>query len=255
MALSSLFESFFKWLFLISALTLAASYFYKDKLPDPEYYDLEQLDSPRQKPTADPSFTTQVNGQEYTITPRFDYELDGVIVSSHNADAFGDIWHHKRWKDFINLRDICVIWGNNVETGVYRNMEFSNDSWTCWASWQDQETGSVFKMNALSNNHLLTDDDAIKSALMSAEAGDHIRLKGVLSEYTNKAAGFHRGTSTIREDTGNGACETIYVDQFEIINKANHKSRRLFALAKWLTLISAIGFSVMFVVAPVKVKF
>jgi len=255
MALTSLFESFFKWLFLLSTLTMTASYFYKDKIPGPDYYDLEQLDSPRQTPAKDPAFTTQVNGQEYTVTPRFNYELDGVIVSYHNADAFGDIWHHNRWKDFINLRDLCVIWGENVATGVYRSMKFSNDSWTCWAYWPDQATGSQFTMNALSNNHLLTDDDAVKSALMSAEPGDHIRLKGVLSEYANKAAGFQRGTSTIREDTGNGACETVYLDGFEIIKKANRKSRRLFALAKWLTLISAIGFSIMFVVAPVKNKF
>jgi len=253
MTLSSLLESCFKWLFLLSALTMATSYFYKDKFPGPEYYDVEQLNNPRQLPTDDPAFTTQVNEQEYTITPRFNYELDGVVVSYHNADAFGDIWHHKRWKDFINLRDLCVIWGGNVATGVYQNMKFSNDSWTCWAYWPDQETGSQFKMNALSNNHLLTDDDAVKSALMSAEPGDHIRLKGVLAEYANKASGFQRGTSTIREDTGNGACETIYVDGFKIINKANRKSRRLFALAKWL--ISAIGFSVMFVIAPVKNRF
>ncbi len=255
MTLSSLLESFFKWLFLLSVLTMAASYFYKDKIPDPGFYDLEQLLSPRQMPTAEPAFITQVNDQEYTITPRFNYELDGVIVSYHNADTFSDIWHHKRWKDFINLRDLCVIWGRNVATGVYQRMKFSNDSWTCWASWPDQETGSQFKMNALSNNHLLTDDNALKSALMSAEPGDHIRLKGVLAEYANKANGFQRGTSTVREDTGNGACETVYLTGFEIIKKANRKSRRLYTLAKWLSLISAIGFSVMFVVTPVKNTF
>jgi hypothetical protein len=30
-----------------------------------------------------------------------------------------------------------------------------------------------------------------------------------------------RGTSTTREDTGNGACETIYVDEFEIVVRAS----------------------------------
>jgi hypothetical protein len=255
MAITSFFEPVFKWLFLLNLLAMSVSYFYKDKIPDPAYYDLARLDNPRQLPTDDPAFTTRVNKQEYVITPKFNYELDGVIVSYNNADAFGDIWHHKRWKDFINLRDLCVIWGKNVETGVYRNMKFSNDSWTCWASWQTPETGALFKMDALSNNHLLTDNDIVKNALMSAEPGDHIRLKGVLSEYTNKAAGFHRGTSTVRDDTGNGACETIYLKEFEIVNKANRKSRRLFKLAEWLTLISGIGFSVLFLITPVRNKF
>jgi hypothetical protein len=30
-----------------------------------------------------------------------------------------------------------------------------------------------------------------------------------------------RGTSTTRDDTGNGACETIYVDEFEIVVRAS----------------------------------
>lgn len=252
MAFSSVFESLFKWLFLFSALAMGITFFYKDKLPYPTEYDLGSLQEPRQTTSSEPAFTTRINDQYYTITPRFHYELDGVIVSYHNADAFGDIWHHKRWKDFLNLRDLCVIWGQNVESGVYRQMKFSNDSWTCWASWPDVAIGRLFKMNALSNNHLLSDDDSINKSLMAAEPGDHIRLKGLLSEYANPGNGFQRGTSTTREDSGNGACETIYLNEFAIIHKANRKLRGTYHLAKWLTIFSAIGFVVMFVVAPVR---
>jgi len=250
--LSSVFESLFKWLFMLSLLTMGAAYFYKDKLPDPSYYDPDQLDEPIQTPTSEPAFTLQVNEQEYVVSPKFSYELDGVVVSYHDADDLTDIWHHKRWKDFINLRDLCVIWGGNVESGVYKRMTFNNDNWTCWASWPDAATGALFKMNALSNNHLLTDDDAVKTALMSAEPGDHIRLKGVLASYSNKASGFQRGTSVIRDDTGNGACETIYLDEFKIIKKANRKLRRLYDLSKWLTLVTGAGFLLMFAIAPVR---
>lgn len=252
MSLPSVFECLFKWLFLVSVLTMGMTYFYKDRLPEPSYYDPDPLEAPKQTPTSELAFATQVNEQEYTIDPKFSYELDGVVVSYHDADDFGDIWHHKRWKDFINLRDLCVIWGANVASGVYKNMTFHNDSWTCWASWPDAEVGALFKMNALSNNHLLTDNDAIKNALMAAEPGDHIRLKGVLAAYSNKANGFQRGTSIIREDTGNGACETIYLVEFKIIKKANRKSRRLYDLSKWLTVIAGIGFLVMFAITPVR---
>jgi hypothetical protein len=131
-------------------------------------------------------------------------------------------------------------------------MDFSNDSWTCWAYWENAEIGSRFSMTQLSNNHLLADDDAIKSRLMSAQPGDHIRLKGVLASYANPGNGFKRGTSTVRTDTGNGACETIYLEDFEILNKANSASRRLYAFAKWLTLIALLGFGIMFVVSPVR---
>jgi hypothetical protein len=104
----------------------------------------------------------------------------------------------------------------------------------------------------LSNNHLLADKETLKAALMDAEPGDHIRLRGLLAEYANPANGFNRGTSTTREDTGNGACETIYVNEFTIVNKANRKLRRLYTLVKWLALGSGIGFLLMLPIAPVR---
>jgi len=94
----------------------------------------------------------------------------------------------------------------------------------------------------------------VKAALMAAEPGDHIRLSGLLAEYANPGNGFHRGTSIIREDTGDGACETIYVNEFTIVNKANRKLRRLFTLAKWLALGSGIGFLIMLPIAPFRIR-
>ena len=254
MALSTVFELIFKWLCILSLAVMAVSAVYKDKVPNPEFYDVSQLQEPKQTATDETPFTTTVNKQEYTIIPRFNYELDGVVVSYHNADDLGDIWHHREWKDFINLRDLCVIWGENVATGVYKRIDFHNDSWTCWAAWPDRETGELFKMTDLSNNHLLADNKTVIAALMAAEPGDHIRLRGMLAEYSNPAANFHRGTSTVRTDTGNGACETIYLDEFSVITKANANLRRVYSLSKWLAIISAIGFVVMFVIAPVRVN-
>ncbi len=87
----------------------------------------------RAAPDPTPPFWIETAGQRYRGKPLFDYSLEGVIVSYHEADGFTDIWHHEKWLDFLNIRDLCVIWGDNVSSGVYRNMTFDNDSWTCWA--------------------------------------------------------------------------------------------------------------------------
>jgi len=107
-------------------------------------------------------------------------------------------------------------------------------------------------MTQLSNNHLLTDDPEVKRALMAAEPGDHIRLKGVLATYANPGNGFERGTSITRTDTGNGACETVYLQDFDIVNKANADVRRLYWLAKWVVIVSLLGSVVMVFVGPVR---
>lgn len=242
-------------LFVVSLLAATALYYTKDKLPPAAFYDLESLGDPLQVPTRKNSFTTRVNDESYLVRPRFDYELNGVIVSYHNADDFSDIWHHRSWKDFINLRDLCVVWGDNIESGVYLDMGFHNDSWSCWFSWPTREVGRRFSKTQLSNNHLLIDDEAIKARLMASEPGDQIRLRGMLAEYSNPSSGFFRSTSTTRTDTGNGACETIYLTDFEIVRKANPELRWYYAIAKWTAILSLAGIAILFVLAPFRSRY
>lgn len=73
-------------------------------------------------------------------------------------------------------------------------------------------------MFQLSNNHLLTADTSIRDKLKDIKIGDQIRIRGWLSSYRNSKGG-SRGTSITREYSGNGACETIYVNQVDILNK------------------------------------
>lgn len=255
MLINPVLERITKYLFLLCACIAGILHFHQDDWPEPAYYDQSLLEPPLQTETDLDSFLIEAKELKYTIHPKFDYELYGVVVSYSNADGFTNIWHHKRWRDFINVRDLCVIWGKNVESGVYKRMKFDSDSWTCWAYWPDQETRTLFTMNALSNNHIVSDDDKVKAALMQAEPGDLIRLKGVLAEYVNHTGGYTRGTSTTRDDTGQGACETIYVDEFAIVKKANPTLRRLASLFNWLTLISFIGYLALFISTPPKPRY
>jgi hypothetical protein len=253
-AMTSLLESVFKWLFVCSLLLLGVTLFHKDRFPEPGELDLARLGPPLQTPTNRPVLTVSVRDQDYRITPRFDYELFGMVVSYSDADALKNIWHHKSWKDFINVRDLCLVWGENVSSGVYRDLLFRNDSWTCWVAWSEPEVGSRFEMRAISNNHLLTDDPEVITALMALERGDQVRLKGVLADYVNLGNGFRRETSVTREDGGNGACETVYLDEIELIRKANPVMRRLHSFAGWLALVSGIGILIMLPIAPLRLE-
>jgi hypothetical protein len=250
--MSSFLARLLGFVFLLSLLVVITTWWRRDALPQPEFYDLGALKSPRQQPTERRPFRVDVGNQRYEIEPLFDYELNGVVVSYHDADSIADIWHHGSWQDYLNVRDLCVIWGDNVRSAVYQEMEFRNDSWTCWAYWPDRQTAARFHMNELSNNHLLADDPYVKKSLMSARPGDQVRFKGMLARYRNPANGFNRGTSVTRDDTGNGACETIYVTDFEIVAPANLGVRSLHVAARWIAGLSLAGFLVAFVAAPVR---
>jgi hypothetical protein len=237
-------------LVFLSSLGLAIwSQWKKDQLPPPGFYDLSQLQAPRQQPTDAAPFKVEAEDITYTIEPLFDYELDGVVVSLHDSDVFWDIYHFKDWKDFINIRDLCVVWGDNVATGVFRDMHYKNSTWTCWISTTDPVAHTAFVWDQLSNNHLLSHEESIQKAIKSAEIGDQIRFRGKLAKYSH-AGGFHRGTSTSRTDRGNGACETVYIEDFRITRKSNTGWRLTYRLSSALAAVSFIGLAVLFVVAP-----
>ncbi len=183
--------------------------------PERASLDPALLAEPIQTPTTVPPFSVRQEGVEYTLTPRYDYTLHGLVVSEHDTDSLFN-YYHTRWGDHLNVKDLCVVWGSNVATGVYSRVSYSSGSWTCYYKTSDREAWRMFNNAAISNNHVLTNDPRIAEALRDTKVGDQIKMQGVLAEYSH-AGGFHRGTSVSRTDTGNGACETIFLMEYEVL--------------------------------------
>ncbi|EIC20449.1 hypothetical protein [Thiorhodovibrio frisius] len=236
-------------LFLSSLAVALWSHWRKDQFPPPDFYDLTRLEEPRQTPTALEPFAVEAEDIRYRIEPLFDYELNGVVVSLHDSDAFIDVYHFKDWKDFLNIRDLCVVWGENVASGAFRDMHYKNSTWTCWISTRDPIAADRFHWQQLSNNHVLAHEPHLYQAIKSAEIGDQINFSGQLARYSHDG-GFSRGTSISRTDTGNGACETIYIRDFRIVKKSNPGWRLTYRLSTGLTWIALIAFTVLFFISP-----
>ena len=107
-------------------------------------------------------------------------------------------------------------------------------------------------MSQLSNNHLLANDAWVNERIMEAEPGDQIAFSGVLASYSHGDGQFRRGSSTTRTDTGNGACETIFLRDFRIVKKANPGWRRLYSVSRAVAALSLLGIIVLMFVAPVR---
>jgi hypothetical protein len=215
----------------VAVLAFAVSFFMRNRLPDKSLVLEPLLQNPIQtkEPLPQPFEVTRKK-VTYTVTPLFNYEVWGMVVSYHHSASFVDI-SHRQWNDFINVKDICVIWGKNVETGVYERMTFRNRDFTCFYRYPDRETGRLFTENCLSNNHLLPADPIVEEAVLSARKGDQVHFKGWLVSYGQKGAPYSRGSSTVRTDRGNGACEVVYVTEFEILREANASWRALYKLS------------------------
>ena len=227
-------------LFPAAAIAFAVSFFMRNRLPDKNLILEPLFQNPVQSKDGVPEpFEVTRKGFTYTVTPLFSYELWGLVVSYHDAASFIDI-SHKQWNDYLNTKDVCVIWGKNVETGVYERMRFRNRDFTCYYRYPDRETAELFTENCLSNNHMLPADPLVAAAVRKARKGDQIHFKGWLTSYGQKGAPYARRSSTVRNDRGNGACEVVYATEFEILREANAAWRVLYKLSLVLILISSV---------------
>jgi hypothetical protein len=159
-------------------------------------------------------FQVQQDGVSYTVEPRYKYDLTGLVVSYQNHD--GESRLHRLWNDHLNVADICVVWDQNASTLDLNKFHFWNGQFTCFFSTSDNEEWRKFQSHQLSNNHLLSNEPDIRDEIETVRIGDQIRIRGWLANYT-QASGFRRNTSDSRQDVGNGACETIYVKDFSVL--------------------------------------
>lgn len=200
-----------------SLIWLLVSFWNRNDLPGNIDLLPALADEPKQSPTGKKSFAAQYNDVEYLVEPEYEYELHGMVVSYRHHE--GNSRMHLRASDHLNMLDVCVVWGDNATNPLIHKLKFWNGIFTCNVNTGDREAWDSFDMYQLSNNHLISDDDFIRKQVKGISIGDQIRVRGYLASYSNEGGG-KRGTSTTRLDTGNGACETLYVEKFDIVQAA-----------------------------------
>jgi hypothetical protein len=222
------------------ALWLLSLIFVK-RLPGPAAIDPRLLGEPQQTAGNVPApFRVEKNDLTYIVTPLFHYELFGLVVSQHRSDSLLD-YHHRRWQDYLNIKDLCVVWGANIRSGVYRRLKFRSRDFTCLCDIPDRETAALFSWRHVANNHILCVDRELSRRIRAVRLGDQIHFRGYLCSYSQPANRFSRGSSTVRDDTGNGACETVFVTEFSNLRPANRAwvlVNRLAFLAACLLLVA-----------------
>lgn len=222
-------------------ILLAAATWQKEALPPQQVLSPDLLKEPEQGKIGQAAFDTRVNGVTYSIQPLYTYHLYGLVVSMHDSKTWWD-YIHREWNDHLNVMDLCVVWGNNVSSGAYKGIDYSSGQFVCYVNPKSIEAFQAFDQHALSNNHLLTDNPDIARAIRKVRIGDQIRFRGYLAEYShNHGQPFKRGTSIVRTDTGNGVCETIFIEDFEILKPGGGPWRILVWVAAFMLVVGVIA--------------
>jgi hypothetical protein len=231
---------------LVAALTLAISWYFKGTLPQGDAVSPKCVQAPLQTPTSRKINLHKINGYEYMVEPQAEYDISACVVSTnaHWRAMFGLLGKA------TDTPDVGVVWGENLTSGDINKVDFWSGDFTLFYQYGP---GVKFFTNAGGNVHVLAATPEVYDTATSLRRGDQIRLRGCLVNYYRTDWGAHwRKSSLTRDDTGPTACEVMFVEQIEIIERGTPVWYFLNSASFWLLLFSLAGIAGIFVRAVTK---
>lgn len=116
----------------------------------------------------------------------------------------------------VSPTDLALGWQRMADQAVYERLDISQGG--RWYRYRWGADGPPIPVREIvrssANMHLVPADDAVADAIDDVREHQTVRLKGWLVEI-NRDDGSQWRSSLSREDSGDGACELIYVCEFE----------------------------------------
>lgn len=157
------------------------------------------------------------DGFETDITFKCYYDIEALVLSTHDYNG-------SELSDKFAPVDAALGWGKVAQYNdiIDFNWEQSGRFCRCdpLSAADVKLLGSVeYVQEHFSNNHLIPAEKDVEKKIKKIRKGDHIRIRGYLVNVdgSSEDASFHWHSSTSRSDTGNGACEIIYVTNVDWI--------------------------------------
>lgn len=198
-------------LFLAAIALTFIAWLSKGQLVEPAAIDPALLSEPRQEEVHAEQFSFEYKGRACRVEPVAEFELWGLVVSHNNIHSMADIYHDST---SVDTKDLCVLWGANLQSDHYQQVDYKSGPWTCYFRYPP---GVTFFHDGLGNNHLITDSEAVRDKIDKVRIGDQIRLSGLLVNYQmDDWEGFWRRTSIRRDDTD---CEVVFVQELDLISR------------------------------------
>lgn len=219
---------------LVSFVCVVVGYVKQDDIAHIRDIHTRVLEEPVQTPLVDEEpITFFRDGFQYALTPVAQYDMSALVVHHLNYNK----WYSLSRVDKAFEIDLCVMWGKNVAERAYTipSLSIKQDFRFCIYRFSGAER--VYG-DAFANNHLIATDPRVVKTIHHIRAGDQVRLEGKLVHVSAQRIGAPKGTyepsnpswrtSTIRTDSGAGACEVLYVERVHILREGNVWYRMLY---------------------------
>jgi hypothetical protein len=159
---------------------------------------------PRQQEITPSQFTLD----DYQLTRRARFEIHARVLSS-------EPYYLRRESDLSPL-DLALGWGAMSDEAVLDRIDISQGNRWYFTRYEYPAPLSDAQITANSSNmHMIPARKSVARQLKDLRPGNIVLLKGYLVD-VDHASGWRWRTSLSRTDTGNGACEIVYVESITI---------------------------------------
>ncbi|MCD4714687.1 MAG: hypothetical protein K8R73_15515 [Clostridiales bacterium] len=197
---------------LIVLITIIVLLFARSLISDRAIYQGE-IEIPLQTDLSDMKEIRHIGKEgEVILLPKAEYTLKGVVKSK------------KKYSDYssqISDYDLTFAWGELNKDGVDDFIKYSQSGrWYYYKYESGTPVSGDYIAKHSANVHIIHNNKEILEKIKRIDPGDFVVLKGYLVDVDfnkNDNDALWR-TSTTRDDTGNGACEILFVEEVEIVD-------------------------------------
>jgi hypothetical protein len=143
----------------------------------------------------------------YRITPLASFQIKAKILSR--------MTYRLGREAELSPIDLTLGWGNMSDESILESIEISQSNrFFYWRVEQLPIPRKEIETHA-SNMHLIPSDESTESAIKQARKGEIVHFSGYLVS-VDAQDGWRWTSSLSRADTGRGACELVWVKEFQV---------------------------------------
>lgn len=146
---------------------------------------------------------------KYKIIKKAEYKIEALVVSKKE-------YRYGNEAKFSPV-DTALAWGELSQKEIVSKVKFSQSNRWYFYEYKEFPLGKEYIATHSSNHHLVPSNKNLKKAVKKIKKGDKIIIKGYLISIIGE--NYTWNSSLSRNDTGNGACEIVYIESLVINNR------------------------------------
>lgn len=144
----------------------------------------------------------------YQVSPLAEFKIKAKVLAKED--------YYLGKESDLSPTDLVLGWGEMSDEEVVQQIDISQSG--RWYYWNVERFPILRRKieTQSANMHMIPATDEIENSLSGVKQGEIVELDGYLVRVDDVDNGWYWQSSLSRDDTGNGACELVFVTHFDV---------------------------------------